>query len=130
MTSCTQTAGSNQNTARTRCGVYLHNNRPGTFFAFVDIASNCFYSLLIPIHELLSRIRWDKEFGKGEFVIGYYDRIEDRIIRVPMCELTFKPNEHFSFELENHEGELHSIPLHRIREVLKDGQLIWHRDHR
>jgi uncharacterized protein (UPF0248 family) len=84
---------------------------------------------MIPIHELLSRIRWDKEFGRGDFVIGYYDRIEDRIIRVPMREISFEPGDHFDFELTDREGVLHSIPLHRIKEVRKDGELIWHREH-
>ncbi len=39
---------------------------------------------MIPIRELLSRIRRDKAFGQGEFIIGYYDRVEDAIIRVPL----------------------------------------------
>ena len=26
-----------------------------------------------PIHELLHRIKWDLEFGKGEFALGYDD---------------------------------------------------------
>ncbi len=34
---------------------------------------------MIPIHELLSRIRWDPEFAKGNFELGYYDRAEDRL---------------------------------------------------
>jgi uncharacterized protein (UPF0248 family) len=29
---------------------------------------------MIPIRELLDRIRWDPEFAKSEFAIGYYDR--------------------------------------------------------
>ena len=31
---------------------------------------------LIPIHELLSRIRWDPEFGRGRLEIGFFDRHE------------------------------------------------------
>jgi len=84
---------------------------------------------MIPIHELLNRIHWDKEFGKGDFVIGYLDRVEERIIHVPLCELFFEPGDHFSFDLIDDEGELHSIPLHRIKEVYKDKELIWHREH-
>ena len=84
---------------------------------------------MIPIHELLNRIRWDEEFGRGDFVTGYYDRIEDCIIRVPMREIVFEPSDHFFFELIDPDGELHSIPLHRIKEVYKDGELIWHREH-
>jgi hypothetical protein len=30
---------------------------------------------VIPIQDLLHRIRWDAEFGKAQFVIGYYDRV-------------------------------------------------------
>jgi hypothetical protein len=28
---------------------------------------------MIPIHELLNRIRWDSELAKGNFELGYYD---------------------------------------------------------
>ena len=84
---------------------------------------------MIPIHELLSRIRWDREFGKGEFVIAYLDRVEERIIHVPLRELFFEPGDHFSFDLIDDGGELHSIPLHRIKEVYRDNALIWHREH-
>lgn len=84
---------------------------------------------MIPVQELLSRIRWDPEFGKGDFVIGYYDRIEERIVRVPMSELHFDPRDHFAVEVMAADGELHSVPLHRIKEVYKDGELIWRREH-
>ena len=84
---------------------------------------------MIPIHELLSRIRWDRQFGEGDFVIGYYDRVEDAVVRVPMRELFFQPDNHFAFDLIDQDGALHSVPLHRIREVYKNGKLIWHRAH-
>ena len=84
---------------------------------------------MMPIHELLSRIRWDKQFGEGYFIIGYYDRVEDCVIRIPLRELFFQPDNHFAFDLIDHDGALHTIPLHRIREVYKDGKLIWHRVH-
>lgn len=84
---------------------------------------------MIPIHELLNRIRWDKEFGQGDFVIGYHDRVDDRIVSVPLREIFFEPDDHFSFDLIDHDNVLHSIPLHRIKEVYKDGKLIWHREH-
>ena len=84
---------------------------------------------MMPIHELLNRIRWDREFGRANFVIGYYDRLEDRIIRVPLGEIFFEPGDHFSFDLIDRDGELHSIPLHRIKEVYRDEVLIWQREH-
>jgi uncharacterized protein (UPF0248 family) len=82
---------------------------------------------MIPIRELLSRIHWDKAFGQGEFVIGYYDRVEDAIIRIPMRQILVRPDDHSAFDIIDQEGVLQSIPLHRIREVYKDGELIWQR---
>lgn len=84
---------------------------------------------MIPIQQLLSRIRWDPEFGRSEFVIGYYDRVEDAMILVPMRELHFDPGDHFDFELVDDEGVHHTIPLHRIKAVYRDGALIWRRRH-
>jgi len=80
-----------------------------------------------PIHELLNRIRWDREFGSGSFELGFYDRLEDKIIRVPFNEVIRVPGDTFSFQVVDREGELHSIPLHRVREVYRDEVLIWQR---
>lgn len=82
---------------------------------------------MTPIHELLNRIRWDKDYGDAVFVIGYYDHIEDRIITVPLKELTFDKEDHFDFGLKDDEGEWQSIPLHRIRQVFRNGELVWER---
>jgi uncharacterized protein (UPF0248 family) len=85
---------------------------------------------MIPIHKLLSRIRWDKEFGCGNFAIGYYDRLLGQIIRVPFSEIIFTPDNHNSIQIMDHEGVIHSVPLHRIKEVYKDNESIWHREYR
>ena len=82
---------------------------------------------MIPIQDLLNRIRWDKDFGKGNFAIGYYDRVEDKLITVSFQELEFTSGDHFSFQLIGLDGEICSIPLHRIRRVYKDGAIIWER---
>ena len=83
---------------------------------------------MIPIHKLLNRIQWDKDFGKGNFAIGYYDRVEDRIIKVAFSEIIIEEGNHFSFKLMDADGIVQTIPLHRIREVYKNNQLIWQRD--
>ncbi len=85
---------------------------------------------MIPIEELLNRIRWDQEFGKGVFEIGYEDHIEQKVIRVQFQKIRFKERNHTSFQVENEEGELKKIPFHRVRAVYKDGSLIWKRDPR
>ena len=81
-----------------------------------------------PIHELLNRIRWDKEFGRADFIIGYHDRISGKIERVPFTRLAFPADDHFRFVVVDEEGAVHNIPYHRVREVFRDGALIWHRD--
>lgn len=82
---------------------------------------------MMPIQELLNRIRWDQEFGKGDFALGYYDRLEDRIIIVPFREVEFPKGQRFLFQVVDEEGRILTIPYHRIREVYKDGRLIWQR---
>lgn len=84
---------------------------------------------MMPIQQLLNRIRWDESFGQAEFTIGYYDRVEDRIIKVSFSELIFPAGDHFDFQLVDDEGCVHNVPYHRIRQVYRDGQLIWHREH-
>ncbi len=82
---------------------------------------------MMPIQDLLHRIRWDPEFGKGEFEIGYEDRVAGRNVRVPFRRLNLEPGEHFAFDAVEDDGSTHMVPFHRIREVWRDGKLIWQR---
>jgi len=59
---------------------------------------------MIFLQDLLHRIRWDPEFGRGEFIIGYYDRVEHEIIRVPFREIALPKDGPGVFELIDHEG--------------------------
>jgi uncharacterized protein (UPF0248 family) len=82
---------------------------------------------VITIRDLLNRIRWDRAYGRGAFSIGYFDRLEDRIIVVPLGEVRFDADDHFSVQLMDSAGEPLTIPLHRVREVYRNGELVWHR---
>lgn len=82
---------------------------------------------MIPIQDMLHRIQWDPEFGKGDFVIGYYDRVARRIARVPLRRVHLEKGARFSFEAVEDDGSVHSVPFHRVREVWRDGELIWQR---
>lgn len=82
---------------------------------------------MIPIQNLLSRIRWDQEFRQAEFSIGYYDRLQRRLIEVPMRDLQFSAEDHFAVWITDSQGQPHQVPLHRIREVRRNGLLIWQR---
>lgn len=85
---------------------------------------------MIPIHHLLNRIRWDPEFGNADIEIGYYDRMADRIVVVAIRQVDFSADNHFAIEVTDGHGESHMVPLHRIRQVFRNGLLIWarHRD--
>ena len=82
---------------------------------------------MTPIHELLSRIRWDATFSKSRFVVGYWDRVEGRVLHADLREIYWDVDNPSFFNLVDEQGETHSIPFHRVREVWRDGSLIWHR---
>jgi uncharacterized protein (UPF0248 family) len=82
---------------------------------------------MITIRALLNRIRWDSEFGRGDFAVGYFDRIEEKIKVVSLEEVHLDPD-HFSFSLDNANGESLAIPLHRVCEVYRNGEIIWQRE--
>ena len=80
-----------------------------------------------PIHRLLSRVRWDEEFGKGEFELAYVERGQQELERVSLDQVKFKEGNRFSFLAFGEDEVYHDIPYHRVREVYKDGELIWKR---
>lgn len=82
---------------------------------------------MIPIDEVLHRIQWDAEFGGAEFVIGYLDRVAGRILRVPFADVRLVARERPGLEVVESDGSVHRMPLHRVREVWRDGVLIWER---
>lgn len=82
---------------------------------------------MIPIQDLLRRIQWDAEFGSAEFEIGYFDRVAGKIVHVPFRHVRFEKGERFAFEAVEEDGAVHTVPLHRVREVWRNGVLIWER---
>ena len=79
-----------------------------------------------PLHTLLHRIKWDAEFAKGEFALGYHDRVAHQERVVPFASISMDP-EAGSFSVHDEEGIVAHIPLHRVRTVYKDGVVIWQR---
>jgi len=82
---------------------------------------------MITIEALLQRIRWDPDFGRGSFTIGYRDRLRHGIVTVPLEQIRQTPGNHFSFTAVEPDGTAHEVPYHRVREVHRDGQCIWRR---
>jgi uncharacterized protein (UPF0248 family) len=83
-----------------------------------------------PVQDILNRIRWDEAFGAADFEIGYYDRVEGRIIQVPFALLNFPADNRLAFELLDSTGEVRRIPYHRVREIHRNGRCIWKRPSR
>jgi uncharacterized protein (UPF0248 family) len=82
---------------------------------------------MMPIQDLLHRIRWDREFGQSRFEIGYYDRMAKALVRVPFESIAFPSGESFFLEIAAPDGEVRRIPLHRVRAVWRNAALIWQR---
>jgi uncharacterized protein (UPF0248 family) len=81
-------------------------------------------------HEMLNRIRWDSRFATGAtFEIGYYDRVQNSILKVKFKDILFPEDDHFSFAITDDNDDIHTIPYHRVKEIYRNGRLIWCREH-
>jgi uncharacterized protein (UPF0248 family) len=82
---------------------------------------------MLPLDQLLHRIKWDAEFGKAEFALGYYDRVLDEETIVPFASVTFDGQRDDTFTFTDQDGVAHHIPMHRVRTVYRNGAPIWRR---
>jgi uncharacterized protein (UPF0248 family) len=82
---------------------------------------------MTPIQDLLHRIRWDPEFGAAAFEVGYLDRVAGGVVRVPFADVRLESGNGLALETADSDGTVHTIPLHRVREVWRNGELIWQR---
>lgn len=82
---------------------------------------------MIPIQDLLHRIQWDREFGRAVFEVGYVDRVAGGTVRVPFSDVQLEHGQLVVLNAFEGDGSPATIPLHRIREVWRDGRLIWQR---
>lgn len=85
--------------------------------------------MMQPIHELLKRIVWDTAFGNAQFELVIFDRIENKMIRIPFSEIQFTPGDNYQLQYVDEDARSHSVPFHRIKAVYRNGERIWHREH-
>ena len=83
-----------------------------------------------PLQDLLHRIRWDADFGRGTFALGYEDRVAHEEKVIPFASVHFDPERSGTFSVQNEDDGVVNIPLHRVRTVYKDGVVIWQRPRR
>ena len=82
---------------------------------------------MIPTHEFLARVRWDPAFGRGKWEIACLDRAQPTLVHVPLDQVNDAPHTGHAFEVVDEEGVTHTIPYHRVRQVWRDGDLVWSR---
>jgi uncharacterized protein (UPF0248 family) len=80
-----------------------------------------------PLQDLLARITWDPEFGKGRFALGYEDRMVPEETVVPFAAVRFDAARPGTFSIQHEDGSVAHIPLHRVRTVYRNGEAIWRR---
>jgi len=78
---------------------------------------------MIPIEELLNKVKWDKKESPEDYVLLYYDRVENTLKEIPLTQVEVEEG----FMKTGIDGKEISIPLHRIKEVKKKGETIWKR---
>jgi len=79
---------------------------------------------MIPIKDLLNKIKWDKRENPSDYTIYYYDRIRKELIPFPFTSIKHI-SENFLL-IATDEGEK-EIPLHAIKLVRKKGEQLWKR---
>lgn len=79
---------------------------------------------MIPIHELLNKIKWNPSLNPKNYKIYYYDRILNSLKELNFTDI--KEFDSFSMKIEKDNKQV-DIPLHRIREVKEKGKIVWKR---
>jgi len=79
---------------------------------------------MITIDELVNKIKWDKRENPPDYSLFYIDRITKRLVEIKYEDI--KRIDEGVLVLDRN-GEETEIPLHRIREVRKKGEVVWKR---
>ena len=82
---------------------------------------------MVPIQDVLHRIQWDPAWRGSVFEVGYLDRVAAAIVRVPFEELRVESSGPPALALRDRDGAVVRVPLHRVREVWRDGAIVWER---
>lgn len=80
---------------------------------------------MMPIKDLLNKIKWDERETESEYEIGYFDRIANKLIFVDLMEVEVRDGVLIDW-IDDREV---TIPFHRIKEVKKKGVVVWKREH-
>ena len=89
-----------------------------------EVTREVFSIRMQSIKDLLNQIKWDKKEHPADYTIGYEDRVAKGMITIKYTDIKRMEGNFMVIEKDLKETE---IPLHRVREVKKKGELVWER---
>ena len=80
------------------------------------------------VRDILGRVAHDVAFARGAtFEAGYFDRVARRVVFVPLAPESLPTPLCGTLQLLAPDGTLATIPLHRLRVIRRNGQMVWSR---
>lgn len=79
---------------------------------------------MIPIQDLLNKIKWDERENPQDYILYYHDRVRGKLMQLKYNDILGIED---GFMTVNREGKETAIPLHRIKKVEKKGKTVWER---
>lgn len=79
---------------------------------------------MIYILDLLNKIKWDSRENQEHYTLYYQDRIENKLKEIRYTDIIAIEPPCMLLSLNK---KITYIPLHRIREIKKQGKVIWQR---
>ncbi|MEM3127248.1 MAG: DUF504 domain-containing protein [Candidatus Woesearchaeota archaeon] len=76
------------------------------------------------IKELINKIKYDKREKPEDYVLYYFDRIQNKLIPLKYIDI-LRVEEDSMIVMKD--GKETAIPLHRVREVRKKEEIVWKR---
>ena len=80
-----------------------------------------------PYVSIMDYISTKKNYNyRFDFEIGYLDRVAGGVVRVPFRDVRFDEGQ-LTLDAIEEDGSSVTVPLHRVREVWRNGEVIWRR---
>ena len=77
--------------------------------------------------EFVKKILWSTQENPDDYIIQYYDRVEDKLISLPANKILPLDTNPIGFDVHDEELNTITIPHHRIRRFLKNRNVVWER---
>jgi uncharacterized protein (UPF0248 family) len=79
---------------------------------------------MMPIQELFNKLKWDPNENPFTYSFFYLDRVAKKLREVKYKDIAEVKDGFMTIVREERETE---IPLHRIRIVKREGEVVWER---